>query len=66
MTARTIRQPNGCWSVTVGALGVIVVLRDESYQVAANVAHALETGAAGASECAEVARAILQRVEKKA
>lgn len=50
------RQSNGTWAVRVGAR---IVLTDESYTVASNVAESLRTGAQGVSECDEVARGIL-------
>lgn len=61
MIAAMVRTENG-WGVRIGVQTPwIPMLLDESYQVASNVVHAINTGAVGDSECDEVARAILAR-----
>ncbi len=62
MKALARRQPDGAWEVTVDGT---VVLSDETYQVASNVAYELEhPNVCGPSECAEVADRIRCRLER--
>lgn len=63
LVARVIRQGDtDLYSVQINHDGPIV-LQDESYTVASNVADALVHDASGTSECDEVARAILTRYQ---